>query len=391
MEVKHKKVCAIIVAAGSSSRMAAGDKMFISLSGKPVLARTLTAFENNENTEKIIVVTRKESIKKVKLLSKEYGITKLLSVVEGGKCRAESVLNGVNAAKDYDIVLIHDGARPLISNEIINRVIKGSDEYGAAIPTVAVKDTVKTVDGEGFITSTPKRSTLFAAETPQGFLRSLYIKAADCEKKELDSVTDDASLFELAGYRVKTVEGDYKNIKITTDSDLAVAENYLNGENRMESVRIGHGYDVHKFAEGRKLIIGGVEIEYKMGLLGHSDADVLLHAVADAILGAAALGDIGKHFPDTDPKYKGIDSRILLRHTVELVRENGFSVSNVDCTVVAQKPKLLPFIDDMRKNIAEDLGMPTGSVNVKATTEEGLGFTGEEKGISAHAVCILCK
>lgn len=154
-------------------------------------------------------------------------------------------------------------------------------------------------------------------------------------------------------------------------------------------MRIGHGYDVHRLVENRKLIVGGVDIPYEKGLLGHSDADVLLHAVSDAILGAAALGDIGKHFPDTDPAYKGIDSRKLLRHVVQLIKENGFTVGNIDCTVIAQKPKLRAFILDMRKNIAEDCDIDISCVNVKATTEEGLGFTGDLSGISAHAVCIL--
>lgn len=159
----------------------------------------------------------------------------------------------------------------------------------------------------------------------------------------------------------------------------------------MTKFRIGHGYDVHKFQENRKLILGGVEIEYEMGLLGHSDADVLLHAVSDAILGAAAEGDIGKHFPDTDEKYKGIDSRLLLREVVSLVKSKGFEISNIDCTVVAQKPKLAPYIEKMRENIATDCGLSVDSVNVKATTEEGLGFTGALEGISAHAVTILTK
>ena len=159
----------------------------------------------------------------------------------------------------------------------------------------------------------------------------------------------------------------------------------------MTDFRIGHGYDVHRFAEDRKLIIGGVEIKYEKGLLGHSDADVLLHAISDALLGAAGLGDIGKHFPDTDPKYKGIDSRLLLRHTVALLKDNGYSVSNIDCTVVAQKPKLAPHIENMKQNIATDLEVDTERVNVKATTEEGLGFTGELLGISAHAVALIVK
>lgn len=159
----------------------------------------------------------------------------------------------------------------------------------------------------------------------------------------------------------------------------------------MTDLRVGHGYDVHRFAENRELVIGGVKIDFELGLLGHSDADVLLHAISDALLGAAGLGDIGKHFPDTDAEYKNIDSRILLRRVAELIKNEGYTVSNIDCTIVAQKPKLAPHIQNMKQNIAEDLSMDEGRVNVKATTEEGLGFTGEMKGISAHAVALIVK
>lgn len=230
METKKLKTCAIVVAAGSSSRMAAGDKMFINIKGIPTVIRTLLKFENNSEIEKIIVVTKRESIEKITSLAKEYKITKLLRVVEGGKLRPYSVLNGIDAAEDFDIVLVHDGARPLVSDRVISDITAAAKEYGAAVPTVPVKDTTKVVGEDGFVVATPERSTLFAAQTPQGFLRSLYVKAAECVGEEIEKITDDSSLFEIAGYRVKTVEGDYKNIKITTDTDIAVAENYITEE-----------------------------------------------------------------------------------------------------------------------------------------------------------------
>lgn len=230
METKALKTCAIIVAAGSSSRMAAGDKMFINIKVVPTIIRTLLKFENNSEIEKIIVVTRRESIERIISLAEEYKITKLLRVVEGGKLRPYSVLNGIDTAKDFDVVLIHDGARPLVSDRVISDITAAAKEYGAAVPTVPVKDTTKVVGDDGFVVATPERSTLFAAQTPQGFLRSLYLKAAECVGEEIEKITDDASLFEIAGYRVKTVEGDYKNIKITTDTDIAVAENYITEE-----------------------------------------------------------------------------------------------------------------------------------------------------------------
>ena len=235
---------------------------------------------------------------------------------------------------------------------------------------------------------TPDRAALFAVQTPQCFCRNLYWKALEAVQGEkVHLVTDDCSLFELAGLPVHLTQGDYANLKITTKEDLpAAAQN--KGENTM---RIGHGYDVHRLVEGRKLIMGGVTIPYEKGLLGHSDADVLLHAVSDALLGAAALGDIGKHFPDTDPRYEGADSLMLLREVGRLLDETGYTVGNIDATVLCQAPKLAPHIPAMRQNIANALGLALDDVSVKATTEEHLGFTGEGLGIAAHAVALIEK
>ena len=221
-----KTVCAIIVAAGSSSRMSKGNKLFMNVLSKPCLAHTLQAFQNSSVVDGIIVVTKEEYIQEVKNLCEQYGIDKLTSVTEGGSTRAASVLCGVNAAKDFDIILIHDGARPLVSENLILKVSLAAAEYGAAIPCVAVKDTIKRVEN-GFVVNTPERATLNAVQTPQGFMRTLYEKAADSLEGDLASLTDDSMLFEAAGYRVKTVEGEYENIKITTDSDIAVAERFL--------------------------------------------------------------------------------------------------------------------------------------------------------------------
>ena len=257
----------------------------------------------------------------------------------------------------------------------------------SAAPAVAVKDTIK-IANDGAVVQTPDRAALFAVQTPQCFCRNLYwkaLKAVQGEKVHL--VTDDCSLFELAGLPVHLTQGDYANLKITTKEDLpAAAQN--KGENTM---RIGHGYDVHRLVEGRKLIMGGVTIPYEKGLLGHSDADVLLHAVSDALLGAAALGDIGKHFPDTDPRYEGADSLMLLREVGRLLDETGYTVGNIDATVLCQAPKLAPHIPAMRQNIANALGLALDDVSVKATTEEHLGFTGEGLGIAAHAVALIEK
>ena len=235
------------------------------------------------------------------------------------------------------------------------------------------------------VAETPDRSTLYAVQTPQCFDRAAYLAALeelDAEKARL--VTDDCSLFELTGRPVQLTQGDYANLKITTREDLPRPQ-----QKKGEPMRIGHGYDVHRLVEGRKLILGGVEIPYEKGLLGHSDADVLAHAVMDAVLGAAALGDIGKHFPDTDPEYAGADSLMLARHVARIVRENGWKVENIDSTILCQKPKLAPYIPAMREKLAEAFGMPLDAVSVKATTEEHLGFTGEGLGIAVHAVALI--
>lgn len=221
-----KTVCAIIVAAGSSSRMSKGNKIFMDILGKPCLVHTLETFQKSSVVDGIVVVTKKEYITEVELLCEKYGIDKLKVVTEGGNSRAASVLCGVASAKEFDIVLIHDGARPIVSEKLISDVAFAAAEYGAAIPCLPVKDTIKVVEN-GFVLSTPERATLYAVQTPQGFTRSLYEKAADLFEGDLATVTDDSMLFEAAGYRVKTVDGEYENIKITTDSDIAVAEKYL--------------------------------------------------------------------------------------------------------------------------------------------------------------------
>lgn len=376
------KVTAVLVAAGSGKRFGS-DKMFAPLCGKPVLAHTLAAFENHPQVDELVVVTRREAKQKIEALIASCHITKCRAVVPGGETRADSAQNGVQAASG-EIVLVHDGARPLVDRQTIDRVIEAARKWGAAVPCVAVKDTVKQVKNNT-VTATPDRSSLFAVQTPQGFRHDWYEKALK-SVSDRAGLTDDASLFEAAGLSVKTVEGNYRNLKITTADDLAAAESYVGGKSAM---RIGHGYDVHRLTEGRPLVLGGVTVPYEKGLDGHSDADVLLHAVCDALLGAAGLGDIGKHFPDTDDRYRGIDSRLLLRHVAGLLTENGYHIENIDATLIAQAPKIGPFVPTMVQNIASDCGLDERAVNVKATTEEHLGFTGNGEGMAAHAVCLI--
>lgn len=373
-------VTAILVAGGHSARMKGTDKMTLKLDGVTVLERSLRAFALHPEVDAVVAVTRPDLIPLVERWRTRY--PKITAVVAGGETRCLSVKAGIAAVPETaEFVAIHDGARPFVSAELITEVIRAAEETGAAAPATAVVDTVKTVDGLGFVTGTPDRSILRAVSTPQVFRFETYRRLI---QNETDSF-DDCQLFEKAGLPVKLVPGDRTNFKITSPEDVARAKMQTGDI----GFRVGHGYDVHRLTEGRKLILGGVEIPYEKGLLGHSDADVLLHAVSDAILGAAALGDIGKHFPDTDDRWEGADSRIILRECVRLAAEAGFRPVNVDVTVLCQRPKLAPHIPAMRANLAQDLELPVDRISVKATTEEGLGFTGEGLGIACHAVTLM--
>lgn len=369
-----KTVSAILVAAGASSRMGF-DKLSFSIHGKTVLQRSMEAFDNHPAVDELVLVAGKNRAA-VEALAEQC--KKPVRIVQGGATRAISVQNGVLAAGG-ELLAIHDAARPFVSEKVITDALAAAERCGAAAPAVPVKDTIKLVSrGEQVtVVNTPDRASLMAVQTPQCFEKKLYLDAL--EKVHSDTVTDDCSLMELAGYTVQLTEGDYENYKITTPEDLR-------GETRM---RIGHGYDVHRLVEGRKLILGGVEIPYEKGLLGHSDADVLAHAVMDALLGAAALGDIGKHFPDTDPAYKGADSLRLMAHVGKLLRDKGYSIENVDATILCQAPKLAPHIQTMRENMARVLEIDVDRMSVKATTEEHLGFTGEGLGIAVHSVALI--
>lgn len=390
MQKLEKKVSAVLVAAGSSTRMGF-DKLSFDLGGETVVQRSIRAFAECPLVSEIVLVAGKN---RAFLEQQAAACTKPVQVVQGGATRAESAKNGVLAAHG-ELVAVHDAARPFVSQAVITAALEAAAACGAAAPAVPVKDTVKrAVRGDGktvpeqcMVADTPDRSTLYAVQTPQCFDRAAYLAALDeldAEKARL--VTDDCSLFELTGRPVQLTQGDYANLKITTREDLPRAE-----QKEGNDMRIGHGYDVHRLVEGRKLIMGGVTIPYEKGLLGHSDADVLLHAVSDALLGAAALGDIGKHFPDTDPRYEGADSLMLLREVGRLLDEAGYTVGNIDATVLCQAPKLAPHIPAMRQNIANALGLALDDVSVKATTEEHLGFTGEGLGIAAHAVALIEK
>ena len=390
MSEVEKRVTAVLVAAGSSTRMGF-DKLSFDLGGETVVQRSIRAFAECPLVDEIVLVAGKN---REFLEQQAAACQKPVQVVPGGATRAESAKNGVLAASG-EIVAVHDAARPFVSEAVIEAALNAAALCGAAAPAVPVKDTVKTAKrGDGktvpegcSVTETPDRSTLYAVQTPQCFDRAAYLAALDeLDEEKARLVTDDCSLFELTGRPVQLTQGDYANLKITTREDLPRPE-----QKEGTNMRSGHGYDVHRLVEGRKLILGGVEVPFEKGLLGHSDADVLAHAVMDAVLGAAALGDIGKHFPDTDPEYFGADSLKLARRVAEILHENGWKIENIDSTILCQRPKLAAYIPAMREKLAEAFGLPVDAVSVKATTEEHLGFTGEGLGIAAHAVALIEK
>lgn len=381
---------AVIVAAGKSTRMEGGtSKVLEDLGGKPVLLYSFMTLAQSPWVGELCVACREEDLDQVRALL--VGKTrKPVAVVPGGQERQDSVLQGVEAlSPELPYLLIHDGARPFVAPEMVEAVCKDAVAYGAATAAVPSKDTCKLSNGQGFVESTPPRERLMAIQTPQAFEREMYLYALRKAQSAGVSYTDDCQLIEAAGGRVRLTLGDYKNIKLTTPEDRVTARAYLGEQKEEKTMRIGSGYDVHRLVEGRKLILGGVDVPYERGLLGHSDADVLAHAITDALLGAAALGDIGKLFPDNDPQYEGADSLALLGRVCALLGEKGYSIGNIDATVIAQRPKLAPHIPQMRENLAKACGIALPQVSVKATTEEGLGFTGSGDGIAASAVCLL--
>lgn len=381
-------ITAVILAAGSGSRMASEiTKQRMCLLGESVLRRSVKAFSSCERINSIVVVCRSDEVDWAR--EELSSFSKVCAIISGGKTRAESARLGFSSIPvESEFVAIHDAARCLITEENISCVIDAAIKYGAATAGSYVSDTIKQLE-ENMICATLPREALFMAHTPQIFKCDLYRAALERSSAD-ERITDDNMLIESLGIRVCPVDTGKNNIKLTTPEDISYAE-YIIERRGLVDIRVGHGYDVHRLVEGRRLILGGVNIPHSKGLLGHSDADVLVHAIMDALLGACGLGDIGRHFPDNDSKYKDISSLLLLKSVSELLSDNGFSVMNIDSTIVIQSPKIAGYIDEMVGNISEILGIERGRVNVKATTEERLGFTGNEDGICAHAVATVKK
>ena len=377
---------AIILGGGSGQRMGAKcNKVLLPIAGKSMIVRSVEAFV--PLVEQVVVVSREEDMPVMASELAQNGLD--VPMVSGGATRQESVWRGLQALSGQcGGVLVHDGARCLVTADVIQRCMASVEERGTGVAAVPVTDTIKTVSDANIALDTPNRASLRAVQTPQGFKTDLLRRAHEQAQRDGFLGTDDASLVERLGVPVQLTEGSRRNIKLTTPEDLLMAEAFF-AEQALPALRVGQGYDVHRLVEGRPLILCGVTVPHTLGLLGHSDADVALHALMDAMLGAMALGDIGKHFPDTDEAYRGISSMLLLRHVVALLKAHHARVTNCDVTIVAQKPKLLPYIPQMRQNVADALELPLARVNIKATTTEKLGFEGKEKGISAQAVCMV--
>ncbi|MBR1586511.1 MAG: 2-C-methyl-D-erythritol 2,4-cyclodiphosphate synthase [Clostridia bacterium] len=371
-------VYAILLCGGSGTRMgAAVNKTLLPVGGVPGIVRCCRAYR--DCVDGIVLVTRTGEEATFRDTLSAYGLWPL-AVVPGGEDRQASALRGLRALpKEDGIALIHDGARPFVTEAVIRRVIDSVKACGSGVAAVPARDTIKRADAEGRVLETPDRRFLWQMQTPQGFcVRDLLAAHAAAAAR----YTDDAALMEAAGFPVQLVMGDYGNIKMTSPEDMRMAQGTL-------IPRIGTGFDAHRLAEGRALWLGGVNIPYDMGLDGHSDADVAIHALIDALLGAAAMGDIGRLFPDTDPAYKGISSLLLLKEVARRLREAGFEIGNADVTIVAQRPKLAPYIGAMRTALAEALGIREDQLSVKATTTERMGYEGRGEGISAQAAALV--
>jgi 2-C-methyl-D-erythritol 4-phosphate cytidylyltransferase/2-C-methyl-D-erythritol 2,4-cyclodiphosphate synthase len=375
---------ALVVAAGRGTRLGGPlPKQYLPLGGVPLLRHTLKALRAHPGIANVVVAIHPDD--RARYDEAAVGLD-LLPPVAGGASRQESVLNGLMALAEHrpERVLIHDGARPFLDAGTIDRVIAALDDAPAAIAALPIRDTVKRAEG-GRVTATLDRSALWRAQTPQGF-RFAAILAAHRESAGR-GLTDDAAVAEAASLAVALVEGREENFKVTTADDLARAERQL--ALRLGDVRTGQGFDVHAFGPGDHVWMCGVRVPHDESLVGHSDADVGLHALTDAILGALGAGDIGQHFPPADPRWRGASSDRFLRHAADLVAEAGGIVAHADVTIICERPKVGPHRAAMVARVAEILGVAAGRVSVKATTTERLGFTGRGEGIAAQAVATI--
>jgi len=370
------------------------DKAFLPLAGLTLMEHALDSFREVKNARGAVVVVPPARV--------EFGRRMLahrddvLSVVAGGDSRSLSVAAGLaHLPQEECLVAVHDAARPLTPPDLVLRVVNAAASWGAAVPIVTPYDTVKRLAPDDCVAGSLDRTAVGLAQTPQVFSHKMIREAYE-HVTLTPELTDDSAVIEMHGGTVRAVPGDPQNIKVTTWADIRMAYHILAARGELERVRassghfrVGFGYDVHRLVEGRPLVMGGVKIPWEQGLEGHSDADVVCHAVIDALLGAAAVGDLGRYFPPGDERWKGAASTEMLATAVQIARAQGVRPLNVDVTIVAEAPVMAPYIQDMVENLAGQLGIPGSCTSIKATTTEGLGFTGRGLGIAAYAVASM--
>jgi 2-C-methyl-D-erythritol 4-phosphate cytidylyltransferase/2-C-methyl-D-erythritol 2,4-cyclodiphosphate synthase len=383
-------VSAILAAGGRGARLGLGTpKQFLALGDRTILQLSFETIEAHQAINEVVIALPTELAASPPLFLKSS--KKAVRIVDGGARRQDSVANAFANVSDLaEVIVIHDAARPFATPALFTSVIEAADASGAAIAAVPASDTVKEADehnGLLHVVRTIPRERVYLAQTPQAFQRQILADAV-AQGRGPGNATDEASLVEQTGHRVQLVEGEASNIKITTPEDLKLAHARLEPV-ALRSPRIGIGYDLHRLEPGRPLIIGGVHIPHGMGPIGHSDADVLCHAITDAILGGSAQGDIGRHFPDSDPQWKDASSIDLLRRAVDIVRDAGFTISNVDAVAIAEEPRLAPHIDNMRRALAAAMGIDISAISVKGKTNEKVGALGHKEAIAVHAVALL--
>ncbi|MEO7274779.1 MAG: 2-C-methyl-D-erythritol 4-phosphate cytidylyltransferase, partial [Vicinamibacterales bacterium] len=383
-------VTAIIAAGGAGRRLgAAVPKQLLDLGGQSMLTRSVRAFDTHPEVDEIIVAMPAELVDEAR--GRVSGVAGAITFVAGGRTRQESVARAFDrVSESTDVVLVHDAARPFVTAGVISRAIAAAAAHGAAIAAMAVTDTVKRVtqDEHGaVVTETLPREAIVLAQTPQAFTRRVLGEAVALGRAGVDA-TDEAGLAERAGHAVRIIEGDADNVKITTTADLEAARRRESSDAR-GAPRVGLGYDLHRLVAGRPLILGGVTIPCEFGALGHSDADAACHAATDAILGAASLGDIGRHFSDRDPQWQGASSIMLLERASALVRDAGFEVLNLDVVVILERPRIASFVEAIRAGLAQAIGIAPAVVSVKGKSNEGVDAVGRGEAIAAQAVALV--
>ena len=385
------RISLIVVAAGRGARFGSAiPKQYMPCAGRPLLCHTLEALTAANEYCAVTVVIHPDDRDLYDATLKQLSAKAAAAMTPpalGGATRQQSVRNGLRAQAGTrpDVVLIHDGARPFPSKGLISRAIEAAQAHGAAVPATPLTDTVKQVDAEGRIVASPERASLRAVQTPQAFRFDLILAAHDRAARA--DLTDDGAVAEAAGHATFVFEGDPDNTKVTTMQDLRDAEARLTS--RATEVRIGQGFDVHAFAPGEGVWLGGVRVPHDRRLEGHSDADVALHAIADALYGALGEGDIGAHFPPSEPRWRGAESSIFLAHAAERVRARGGVIAHIDTTLICEAPKIGPYREAIRARIAEIAGIAITRTGLKATTSEGLGFTGRREGIACLATATI--